>query len=120
MNKRDIVIYLTGFFDGEGNVDISKKRKKYFRKRDSKWCEAVCTALRLRISNTDKEVLDFIQKHFNGKIYNHKIYKAHHKPAWMWQITGKNAAELSKLMYQFSIVKKEKLKYSKEFYDNSI
>ena len=120
MNKRDMIIYLVGFFDGEGNVDISERRHKYFRKRDSKWCESVSTALRLRISNTDKEVLDFIKENFDGKIYNRKRYYSHHKQAWIWHLSGKKASKLSKLMYPFSIVKKEKLKEAREFYDNSI
>jgi len=120
MTNSDKIIYLTGFFDGEGNVDISKRRHVYFRKKDSKLCESVCTALRLRISNTNKEVLDYLQKYFGGKIYTHKIYQAHHKPAWVWQITGRNATNLSRLMYPFSIIKKEELKIAKEFYDNSI
>ncbi len=118
MNDRDKILYLTGLFDGEGNVDISKRRHVYFRKKDSKLCESVCTALRLRISNTNKDALDYIQKYFGGHIYPMKKYQPHHKDTWVWQIAGKNATEISKLMYPFSIIKKEKLKTAKEFYDS--
>ena len=49
-----------------------------------------------------------------------KKYAPHHKTAWEWHINGKNANNIVKLIYPFSIVKREQLKKAKEFYDNSI
>ena len=118
MIKRDIIIYLTGFFDGEGHVSLLKKNHHKYIKKTNKMKIYTYTELSLRLSNTDKNVLNYIQKYFGGYIYPMKKYQPHHKDTWVWQIAGKNATEISKLMYPFSIIKKEKLKTAKEFYDS--
>mgnify|MGYP003126566575 CR=1 FL=1 len=107
MTKKEKIIYLTGFFDGEGHVSILTRKNGY-------------TDISLQINNTDKNVLDWIKKNFNGKIYTKKVYIPSHKPQWKWQIYGKKASAICKLMYPFSIVKKKKIKEMKEYYDINI
>ena len=107
MTKKEKIIYLTGFFDGEGHVSILTRKNGY-------------TDISLQINNTDKNVLDWIKKNFNGKIYTKKVYIPSHKPLWKWQIYGKKASAICKLMYPFSIVKKKKIKEMKEYYDINI
>jgi|TARA_B100002003_G_scaffold100480_1_gene93553 hypothetical protein len=118
MNDRDKILYLTGLFDGEGHVSLLKKNHHKYLKKTNKMKTYTYTELSLRLSNTNKNVLNYIQKYFGGHIYVMKKYAPHHKTAWEWHINGKNATEISKLMYPFSIIKKEKLKTAKEFYDS--
>ena len=107
MTYKEKLIFLTAFFDGEGHVGMHKRN-------DSS------TRLSLEVSNTDKNVLDWIEKNFGGKIYTVKVYSDRHKPAWRWQLHGKKASSLAGLLYIFSIVKKEQLKKMMQYYDNRI
>ena len=107
MTYKEKLIYLTAFFDGEGHVSIHKRNDNY-------------TRLSLRIANTDKNVLDWVEKNFGGKLYPKKVYKKHYKPQWEWMLNGKKASGLAGLLYIFSIVKKEQLKKMMQYYDNRI
>ena len=58
MPKKEEIIYLAGFFDGDGCITTSPK-----------------TNFRLTISNTNKEILDWIKKNFGGNINNQHLPK---------------------------------------------
>ena len=94
--------YMAGFFDGEGNVDIRNDKKFPNTKKD-----------KIRINNTNKFILDCIQKNYGGQIYPNKTYETEgivsRKPQWSWNLNGRYAVGLAKLLYPICIEKKEKL-----------
>ena len=88
---------MAGFFDGEGNVlmrDVLGKNGKAY------------ISDRLRIANTDKYILDSIQKTFGGSVIVKKIYNFSKKPQWEWYISGRFALPIAKLLYPLCIIKK--------------
>ncbi len=89
--------YMAGFFDGEGNVQISNAKHYPNSKQD-----------KIRITNTNKLILDFIVETFGGKIYKKKDVPTR-KPTWVWAMHGRYGVKLSKQLYEICIEKKEKL-----------
>jgi len=83
--------YISGFFDGEGTLNISNNR----------W--------RISIPQTHYRVLDEIRKFVGfGSIYKTKKKKEHHKDAWVYTITNsKDVLEFLIMIEPFLIVKKE-------------
>lgn len=61
-HKEQDLIYLSGFFDGEGNISIVKQRFK--RKND----ETYYYYLKLVVANTNKGVVDWLKEVFGGNI----------------------------------------------------
>jgi len=93
--------YMAGFFDGEGNVQISNDNRYPNSKKDV-----------IRVSNNNKFILDCIKKTFGGTIYKKKIYTAdgyNRQQCYNWQLNGRYAVGLAKLLYTICIEKKEKL-----------
>ena len=74
----DVIIFLSGVFDGEGSFGIwSKlKTKKYF----------ACS-----VEMTDKDMIQRFYKFFGGCMYLCKRRKQHHKDTWRWKINGQGA-----------------------------
>ncbi len=93
--------YMAGFFDGEGNVQISNDNRYPNSKKDV-----------IRVSNNNKFILDCIKKTFGGTIYKKKIYTAdgyNRQQCYNWQLNGRYGVELAKLLYTICIEKKENL-----------
>jgi hypothetical protein len=75
--------YLAGLVDGEGNIDAQVKQRQ--------------TGVALRISNSNRAVLEWVKQKFGGKIYRkqEKCYKHKH---WVWILGGKKALPLFKAL----------------------
>lgn len=84
--------WLAGFFDGDGCVCIEKSRNSY--------------QLRITITNTNKEILELIQKQFGGIINTtyskNKKHKSKHDLRWI----AKEAKSLLKLIENELMLKK--------------
>lgn len=110
MSEREIfAAYLAGFIDGEGHLQILEIHKKY-------------PVPRIRITNTDKNVLDYISKELKyGKVksYDQKANKLAKKKIYVLEITKvENVIECLKLCGKYLIIKnkrgKELLKVANE------
>ena len=95
MPKKEEIIYLAGFFDGDGCITTSPK-----------------TNFRLTISNTNKEILDWIKKNFGGNINNQHLPKnPKHNTSWKWITTKRtDVLRILELIYPYLIVKKKQAK----------
>lgn len=91
------IAYLTGFFDGEGCVTITKNG-----------------SIQLRIVNTSKEVLDIFQEVFGGEVKPRK--QKVNKPQYHWSVYGENAVKTATAFLEFSIEKKQQLQYVIEWF----
>lgn len=65
--------------DGEGTVTLSRRNGGKFRSPV------------VSMSSTTHELVEFMKTSFGGCISSHKTYKLHHKPSWVWKVTGDSA-----------------------------
>ena len=78
-----ITAYIAGFFDGEGCISSQEyyeigKYEKYPR-----------ITMQISVTNTDKEILNFIRGVFGGIITKHSK-PAKQKQCYSWKLTGKD------------------------------
>lgn len=96
--------YFAGFFDGEGFISF-KKNNGY-------------DSVTIGVGNTDKKLLDIMQKRYGGSVYvlGGSSRPEHHAPMWQWQLNRKESIEkfLLKLL-PYLIVKRDKAKVALEF-----
>lgn len=101
--------YIAGFFDGEGCVTIMFSGKT----RQAQ--------LRITITNTDKNVLDEIQKEVGGRVYpvRGKTIPTHWKQGYHLDLSTDTAYKLLKRIEPFVIVKRNQVQLGirfQEFY----
>ena len=92
MKKNDLITlnYTAGLFDGEGSVLLSYKNKKdKFRTQ--------CVSL----TSTTYPLVEFLKENYEGYICNQKIYKKHHKKAWIWKLSGRKAVDFLNKIYPY-------------------
>ena len=95
MASRDDLIYLAGFFDGEGSV-MAKKG-------------GLNCLITLSISNTDLDVLQWIAQTFGGQVATHHNPTPYtRKNAWKWELHGEAAIKLLQELIPFLKTKKER------------
>jgi len=92
------LIYIAGFFDGEGCVVISHS------KRRGKWYHR----LRVQVSQKEKEILKFIQRKFGGYLYNNNA-NGHY--LWHWGIGDIKAYNFLKQIYPYLKGKRKVVKF---------
>ena len=89
--------YVAGFFDGEGWVGISvrdsHKAYKYY-------------VLDMTITNTNLEILEWIQECFGGYIVDKPKREVHHRQGHVWKTSANNALEFLSLIKPFVRVKR--------------
>lgn len=72
-------IYAAGLMDGEGTITLSRRNGGEFRSPI------------VSMSSTTYELVQFMKDSFGGCVSSHKTYKSHHKPSWVWKISGDSA-----------------------------
>lgn len=110
LNKRrpskDVLLYIAGFFDGEGSISILRT---YHGKYD---------VLRVNLTNTHRPVLLWIQGAVGG-LLGEKIDRYRVKRCWVLSFVSKQAEDFLKMLLPWLIIKKESalaaLKYRKTF-----
>lgn len=95
--------YWAGLFDGEGSVTILKPNRRRYR---------VDFDVRVRVSNTDKKVLELLKAQYGGAFF--KSNDGRKNDCWAWQASYKIAMRFMQDVYPFSIIKKKKLKVAIE------
>ena len=66
--------YVAGFFDGEGHISIRSRAKQSKRSQHHQ--------ILAGITNTNKDLLDWIQSVFGGSIHPKRRYSKNHSQAW--------------------------------------
>lgn len=99
VSKEDLA-YFAGILDGEGYIQVIPR-----------W------GLAIQITNTNKELVDWLQKVFGGGIGFRPSPKPRHKDQYCWNLTRKeNVLSLLSLIRHLLIVKREKTEYLLEKY----
>lgn len=95
--------YIAGIIDGEGCISVrcceGRKRKtsRYYYSSVS-------------VEMASKEIIDFIQELYEGKIYHRKSRNrtgVTDMTMWTWRLNGKEAANFLKTIYPFLVQKKK-------------
>ena len=75
--------YVAGIIDGEGSITLTVKQKGGTRH------------LTILVSSTDETLLKYLQKIIGaGKILTKRVYKPHHKPAYTYSISNRQALSI--------------------------
>lgn len=90
--------YLAGIIDGEGSICVDLQRAGGSRKHDY-------YTLRLSIVNTDKNLMEWLVKNFQGTYYQ-RTPKPGYKICYTYRIYGHKLAELIEACYPYFIIKK--------------
>ncbi len=94
--------YLSGFFDGEGYVGISKGKSSSY-------------GLHVSIGNSNFNILKIYEVKFGGKIRHKQKTKSYYKEKYEWQITNHNTLPFLKMIRNYTIVKKSQIDIAIEF-----
>lgn len=98
--------YLGGFFDGEGCICIIKTK-----------CPTCIDGYRYRlivkISNTNKKIIDIFHKFFGGYIYEYN--RKNCRTWWVWQLRDRDVLKFLRHMRRFILLKKPQLENAIDF-----
>ncbi len=103
-NIETVYAYISGFFDGEGNISVNKQSLTLFA----------------RITNTNLDILKRIKYMFKGEVYVHTEKSELRKKSWIWYISDRNDIKFFlEMILPYSTVKKSQILLGLEFLKNT-
>jgi len=93
--------YVVGLFDGEGSITICVSKPKKGTESPHYW-------LQVSITNTDRELIEWLHTTFGGHISDNSHYRNRkgRRPCWAWRIMSMQAMEFLSAIQPFLRVKK--------------
>jgi hypothetical protein len=101
--------YAAGFFDGEGTVGIDRFRDHGYASYRYR--------LRVRIPNTNAQVVQWFKDNFGGSIADQKK-SGNRKPQTIWSTSGNNALQFIKMISPYLLVKQPAAKVAIQYQEN--
>ena len=95
-----IKAWTAGIIDGEGTVSIIKHKRAEFEKHVFPGLQ-----MRLRVANTNKDMLSLLQLSWGGNIYAPKRRREGHKQAYFWDIGCSRAVRVLESILPYLITK---------------
>jgi hypothetical protein len=83
--NRETYAYVAGLFDGEGHVSIAIEKPSKERRRITR-----SHSLRLTVTNTNYEVIHWLQGQFGGHISEYQK-RERSRRCWAWRLNGNQA-----------------------------
>lgn len=105
---REDVIYMAGFFDGEGCIAIGNSNHSFHRGRGHFY-------LTLGMSSTNLAVLQWVKSRFGGCLSARKCGQLNRKHAWTWYASTRHAFLILEIIYPFLKVKKAEAEIGLQF-----
>jgi hypothetical protein len=103
--------YLAGLFDGEGTFSIY-----HHKGQSSSGSPYDSTALRIEVTNTKIELMEWLVQHFGGQYYSHRRSNSKHCIAYGWRPKGRSNGERLLLgLLPYLVIKKEQAKVALEY-----
>lgn len=102
-----VIAYITGFFDGEGCVQLKKDTRNNIQ-------------FSISLSNTNLDILKRIKSVFRGEVYIKSEGCENHKKQWVWEI--KNRVDIKfflKTILPYSTVKLSQIKLGLEYLERT-
>ena len=92
MNERDLLIWMAGFFDGEGCVSVGRARRVVPQMKEPAWGYS----LLLAIAQRHREPLQRFMDLFGGNLYAYRVKGVEY---WRWSVSSHRAqAAIEKLL----------------------
>jgi hypothetical protein len=88
--------WIAGIIDGEGSICLTRQKANEHRSPE------------LEVTSTTKEMLEKLQGLCGGSISIQKVYQAHYKPSWHWNIKGNKVLELLSEIREYLLVPEKK------------
>jgi len=85
MIARSMLGWTAGVIEGEGTIRISRSGARAYKREHALGC------LQVAVDNTDRQMLEAIQRIWGGHIRRRKV-RSGCKPAWDWCLWAKKAA----------------------------
>jgi hypothetical protein len=92
----ETLIYLAGYFDGEGSVCMQISNKNYR-----------CPSLKICVFSGDKEVVELFGATFGGNVHQVKPRGNDKRQVYSWTACGSKAQAILKQLLPFLIAKKK-------------
>ncbi len=98
-DRREILIYTAGIFDGEGHVGVYARDalKRSFR-------------LKLGITSTNGNLIGFLIEHFGGSFSQLSGEASRNLRCYQWELSFVKAGEFLEEIYPFLLIKQEQVK----------
>lgn len=99
--------FLAGLLEGDGCIQLSSRKNPRMAFGVEVW-------MVIEVTNTKKELLDFLKDNFGGNIYSRKRRK-NWSSSHCWRLCREKAKVLLLHMYPYLITKKEQAKLAVKF-----
>jgi len=100
--------YMAGIIDGEGSIGIEKQKANGKQRKHDYYC------LRLRVYNTNFELITWLLNNFGGNYFKNTKYKGR-KQCYSWTLFGDNLLQVITACEPYFIVKKNLIEIVMEF-----
>jgi hypothetical protein len=109
----ETLAYVAGLFDGEGSIVIGCSPGRTKQRNPSYW-------LQVSITNTDKQLIDWLHDTFRGHIADnsHCPSRGKQRPCWAWRVTSKQAQSFLQKILPYLRTKKPQALIAIEFQDH--
>jgi hypothetical protein len=117
MTRQSKLSYMAGFMDGEGSFSITKTYSVQ-RKKDGSKITYLVYKLWVSVTNTNREVMDWVAKNFGGKVLtgSNKNRNPKHKTRYTWALSSFSDIEKFTLgILPYLIVKRQQALLTLEF-----
>ena len=105
------IIYFAGIFDGEGCVMIVKTMRIKRKEISPDYY------LKLSISNTNKNIMEWIKDNIGGNYILYISKRQKEKDVYKWFLSGERAYNLLIKIFPYSIIKNKQIKIGMEFFN---
>ena len=112
MKKTDLA-YLAGILDGEGSIQIRKRKDKGMRL-------GFCYQLVVNIANTNEWLVRWIHLNFGGLLYKNRIPAAHYKQVYQWSVSSNKAKFVLESLLPYLKIKKPQAEIALQFQSQKI
>lgn len=111
MNKPDLIeiIYTAGLFDGEGCISLRESKGHIGNPQFILHCT---------VANCDKDIIIWLQEHYQGSVHSHYDNHPRHNVRWTWYIAAQKALAFLELICPFLRIKKEQAALAIAFQKN--
>lgn len=106
MTNEQNLLYLAGFFDGEGSISILKRKKGDWN---------ISHFIRVSIGQKDGETLDWVKDNFGGN-----VYLVSRDGSYIWAVSDNKAYEFIKVLTPYLHYKKPQAELAIKFQEERI
>ena len=99
--------YLAGLIDGEGCLEIQKRKKK-------ECIGEIAYVPRVRICMTNKEIIEWLRNSFGGYIFE-RAANGNQRKSWTWALLYRKVKPFIDAIYPYLRVKKKQAEILKKF-----